>query len=469
MKNIKSTTLVLIWIFNAFISTAQVSNHRTYNVGEKIPETMVTGLINYHTPNTPLSKIQQGKLLILDFWATWCGPCIGMFPKIDKLQKQFQSNVTFLAVSSEKTKKVTDFLINMRKSNGLEIVSATQDTSLTKLFEFSYIPFYVWIDKTGEIIAMTGADELTEKNIADAVQSKINFKSNPALKLRAFDSKKPVFKILENRVQDASSRMQEQVAAKSIYSYSIASGFMQHCPGKIVFNMDRFSFTNGTISSLYRYYYELATYETPVKGSFSAMSQKVYEMADSILMNKITYAKILTGRNMSEKEILDWTIENAVCYEIVFPAGLSWKQKMSLFKEDIDRYFANRLGFSTHLEKRMDTMTYVLKQINDKIPLANSVGQEAKINEVFHYEQKGLPLRSFMTELRHFYQTKRIVLLDGTGYKGNINLNIFADMRNIEGVNEKLKLYNLQFFKEQKEVGVIVFNKTTIQQPVPDP
>jgi thiol-disulfide isomerase/thioredoxin len=31
----------------------------------------------------------NGKLMILDFWATWCGACISKFPKLDSLQKKY--------------------------------------------------------------------------------------------------------------------------------------------------------------------------------------------------------------------------------------------------------------------------------------------------------------------------------------------------------------------------------------------
>ncbi|MFO0835324.1 MAG: TlpA disulfide reductase family protein [Phycisphaerales bacterium] len=53
-------------------------------------------------PGSPKSLADlKGKVVVLDFWATWCGPCIGSFPHVRELQKRYaESDVVILGVTS---------------------------------------------------------------------------------------------------------------------------------------------------------------------------------------------------------------------------------------------------------------------------------------------------------------------------------------------------------------------------------
>ena len=50
----------------------------------------------------PVAGFEKGKVYVVEFWATWCGPCIASMPHLSELQREFKDKgVTFIGVSSE--------------------------------------------------------------------------------------------------------------------------------------------------------------------------------------------------------------------------------------------------------------------------------------------------------------------------------------------------------------------------------
>jgi thiol-disulfide isomerase/thioredoxin len=68
----------------------------------------------------PIDQFEPGKVYVLEFWATWCGPCRMSMPHITELQKQYADyDVTFIGVSDEKLSTVVDFLCKADKEHVL--------------------------------------------------------------------------------------------------------------------------------------------------------------------------------------------------------------------------------------------------------------------------------------------------------------------------------------------------------------
>ncbi len=59
----------------------------------------------------PIKSFQAGKVYVVEFWATWCPPCIASMPHLAKLQQEYASRgVTIISVSDEELETVTEFL-----------------------------------------------------------------------------------------------------------------------------------------------------------------------------------------------------------------------------------------------------------------------------------------------------------------------------------------------------------------------
>lgn len=53
----------------------------------------------------------KGKVVLLNFWATWCAPCVEELPALNKLAKHYHKKIVILALSNERTEDIKNFLM----------------------------------------------------------------------------------------------------------------------------------------------------------------------------------------------------------------------------------------------------------------------------------------------------------------------------------------------------------------------
>ena len=91
----------------------------------------------------------KGKVVVLDFWATWCGPCVLGLPKISAVAKRYaDQGVVFVACDIEEAKGGVEKFLAKKK---LEIACAIVDQAFTKPFGVGGIPHTVIVGKDGVI------------------------------------------------------------------------------------------------------------------------------------------------------------------------------------------------------------------------------------------------------------------------------------------------------------------------------
>ncbi|RYD93510.1 MAG: TlpA family protein disulfide reductase [Sphingobacteriales bacterium] len=114
----------------------------------------------------------KGKLIILDFWASWCSSCLQQFPKLDSLQVRFKDAVQILLVNPNIKGDTQAKMQGRLKGYGL--TSITFNDSLKKLFPYEFIPHYVWLDGEGKLLAITTANMVNEATIKGYLKTTIN-------------------------------------------------------------------------------------------------------------------------------------------------------------------------------------------------------------------------------------------------------------------------------------------------------
>lgn len=140
-------------------------------IGDMVPGIVFHHMLNYKDSTAKLSDFKE-KLVILDFWNTWCGTCIEAFPKMNSLQKHFGDKIQILLVNAGGRKhdgeeRVKNTFYNLKKRTGFspDLPISILDTSLNDYFPHKSVPHEIWIDTKGRIIGITGIDEVSASNI----------------------------------------------------------------------------------------------------------------------------------------------------------------------------------------------------------------------------------------------------------------------------------------------------------------
>ena len=131
-------------------------------VGKQAPDLALPD-VNGHT--VPLTSF-RGKYLLVDFWASWCGPCRAENPNVVKAYNEFKGkNFAILGVSLDKEKTAWQEAV---RSDGLDWSQVSDlkfwSSKAVETFKFDGIPFNVLIDPQGKVIAESlRGDDLENK------------------------------------------------------------------------------------------------------------------------------------------------------------------------------------------------------------------------------------------------------------------------------------------------------------------
>jgi cytochrome c biogenesis protein CcmG/thiol:disulfide interchange protein DsbE len=161
MKFRKSMFLI-VFLFSLSIFAQKKQLWAKSFLNEKAPELVVEEWIS-EQPDT------KGKFILIDFWATWCGPCRKAIPELNVFQEKFKDNLVIIGISDQSKEKVINF-----NSPKIEYYNAIDTKKiLNNLYEVKGIPHCVLIDPKG-IVRWEGypsleGEELTEKVISEII------------------------------------------------------------------------------------------------------------------------------------------------------------------------------------------------------------------------------------------------------------------------------------------------------------
>lgn len=126
-------------------------------LNEKAPELTVTEWISQQ-PDT------KGKFVLVDFWATWCGPCRKAIPELNEIQKQFSKDLVVIGLSDETVEKIKA----MKEPVIDYYYGIDPQGTMKKALEVKGIPHVILIDPKG-IVRWEGFPLLTDHELTPEV------------------------------------------------------------------------------------------------------------------------------------------------------------------------------------------------------------------------------------------------------------------------------------------------------------
>ena len=157
---------VLILVFLAIYSNAQrqVANITDPRLQIKLP--MVTG-------DSITLASQKGKVILLDFWASWCGPCRVSNKKLVKLYEKYKpQGFEIFGVSLDQEKRDWEKAIQKDKIDWLQVNDprGSWNAKTAADWNISVLPTSFLINKKGDVVAIDLEGKELEKVIKDLLQ-----------------------------------------------------------------------------------------------------------------------------------------------------------------------------------------------------------------------------------------------------------------------------------------------------------
>ncbi len=378
-------------------------------IGNRVPTLSFENLIVPGTSNTIVRNVSiddyKGKVILFDFWATWCGACITSMSKLEDLSKKFAGKLQVFAITNENIDRIQRFIKN--RPTSLTVVVDSSET-FRALFPYRTIPHVILIDKNGIIRAITHSDEITEQTIADVLQNKtvsLPVKSDNT----EFDYDDDYFKA--DSTTKESFNLQPGIDG--------VGGFSK--VGKGVFTNRRISLHNVTIENLFITAYKKSYFRTI----------NLLDSADYDYDNP----------------------KNRYCLDVIVPNNNGIDLYLYM-QQKLPQHFQA----SARLEKKKKEV-YVLRRTSDTVKFSPSTeANDYYSSNSNHFTGKGVRISSIAQFIEDFGIT-RTPVLDETGVEGRFDIHMEFEPEKKGSFREALRKIGLSLEKVEREIEILVIYK----------
>ena len=218
--------------------TAALTLGAPAGIGDRAPDLAIETMLQGPADNDLSWQALKGQAMVLEFWATWCGPCVGAIPHFNELAEEFSDQpVRFLSITDEEVSIIEPFLKSQPISGwvGLDL-----DRSVFRDYAVAGIPATVLVDKEGVIQAVTHPRHVTKTVLGDLVAGRrpdVPEKTTGTLFAVGDDGPEPVFQVLirpSTRDRSGMSRSRSEIKIISFLPEHILPVAFDALPGQFL-------------------------------------------------------------------------------------------------------------------------------------------------------------------------------------------------------------------------------------------
>ncbi|WP_207435995.1 TlpA family protein disulfide reductase [Sabulibacter ruber] len=431
---------LLVLLCTGTLSSSALAQKAAYpaeglSIGQPLPPIPLSNLLGHPSPTVRLSDF-PGKLLLLDFWATWCGNCKAAMPKLDAIQREFGEKVQVLLVNSKSTgdtpEKIRAYFEKWRNPDGSRFLLPTvvQDTLLDRLFPHKLIPHLVWVSPQGTVQAITAPDQVTPENIRKALQGE----TATLTRKKDVDLSRPLF-------------TEPELPTTHLKHYSIL--FQGQLEGVPSGTRPRRA-ADGTVQGMALTNTPLVTmYELAQRALLPHLSEKglLFEIRDS--------SGLFQGKSSLSAE--DWFRQHAWSYDLVGPAGPP-DQLFGQLLEELNR----STPFQASVEPRELDCLVLVRQNRKKSPPPSQGGKpQNRLSAKTEVGLRNLPLSALVARLNSGDDLP-LPVVDETNHAAPVDLDLTAPFSDLPALRRDLQRYGLDLKPARRKVPLLVVREKPV-------
>ena len=419
----KKAILIVVGLVCPLLFVSAQEQIKALHVGDTVPDILIKDIKNYSQPEFRLAHF-KGRLLILDFWATWCTSCVHLMPILDSLRKAYKGEITIVSVTGNTEQASSRFISRFSKSKYDSLPSIYNDSVLSKMFPHVGLPHEVWIDNHHVVRAITDGRYVQGKYIAKLLND-----PEATLPLKkdflGFNMYKPLL-VGGNGGQGNG------------YSYrSIITPFLDGVEGGVSIQKGGALVTMTGINETALQLYGLAF-------SFKLMADPKRVKLE--IRDSSRYFAPHSGPEAFD----NWIKKNCYCYQLTLPKDKAANIK-TYIQQDLNRYF----NLNGRVEEVPTHCLLIVKRGTEKIPMSHKIGNQAGVaGKNMHL------IRGSLSRLYYYLEAipSLPVILDETHDTQAINIHLSSDT-SLTALKRELAPYGLDLISAVRPIKMFILSE----------